>query len=105
MAENRFRPHVTVGPYVESSRTAPSDNTGTAGLTSELTLRVKGQEAGAMDERELSALRNRSIGFVFQSYHLLPRLSAWEKVALFARLPRHDELVRPASGPFDEESI
>ncbi len=45
-------------------------------------LRIKGQETGAMDDRELSALRNRSIGFVFQSYHLLPRFSAWENVAL-----------------------
>ena len=44
--------------------------------------RIKGQETGAMDDRELSALRNRSIGFVFQSYHLLPRLRAWENVAL-----------------------
>ena len=44
--------------------------------------RIRGQETGAMDDRELSALRNRSIGFVFQSYHLLPRLSAWENVAL-----------------------
>ena len=40
VAENRFRPHVTVGPYVESARTAPSGDTGTAGLTSELTLRI-----------------------------------------------------------------
>ena len=40
VAENRFRPHVTVGPYVESSRTEPSGDTGTAGLTSELRLRV-----------------------------------------------------------------
>ena len=44
--------------------------------------RIKGQETGAMDDRELSALRNRSIGFVFQSYHLLPRQPAWENVAL-----------------------
>ena len=44
--------------------------------------RIKGQETGAMDDRELSALRNRSIGFVFQSFHLLPRLRAWENVTL-----------------------
>ena len=44
--------------------------------------RIKGQETGAMNDRELSALRNRSIGFVFQAYHLLPRLRAWENVAL-----------------------
>ena len=40
VAENRFRPQVTVGPYVESTRTAPSADTGTAGLTSAVTLRV-----------------------------------------------------------------
>ena len=44
--------------------------------------RIRGQETRGMDDRELSALRNRSIGFVFQAYHLLPRLSAWENVAL-----------------------
>ena len=40
VAENRFRPHVTVGPYVERTHTAPSADTDTAGLSSELTLRV-----------------------------------------------------------------
>ena len=44
--------------------------------------RLKGREIGAMSDRELSALRNASIGFVFQSFHLLPRLRAWENVAL-----------------------
>ena len=40
VAENRFRPHVTVGPYVERSRTASSAATDSAGLTTAITLRV-----------------------------------------------------------------
>ena len=43
---------------------------------------LNGREIGAMDDDELSALRNASIGFVFQSFHLLPRLTAWENVAV-----------------------
>jgi len=36
----------------------------------------------AMDDDELSAVRNRYMGFVFQSFHLLPRLTALENVLL-----------------------
>ena len=44
--------------------------------------RINGRETAAMGDRELSGLRNASIGFVFQSFHLLPRLRAWENAAL-----------------------
>lgn len=35
-----------------------------------------------MDDDELSRTRNKKIGFVFQSFHLLPRMKAWENVTL-----------------------
>lgn len=39
-----------------------------------------GREAYSMDDDELSALRNRQIGFVFQSFNLMPQLTALENV-------------------------
>jgi putative ABC transport system ATP-binding protein len=41
---------------------------------------VDGEDTAAMDEGELAALRNRGIGFVFQQFHLLPRLTIAENV-------------------------
>lgn len=41
-----------------------------------------------MDDDELSAVRNRYMGFVFQSFHLLPRLTALENVLLPRRYHR-----------------
>jgi len=35
-----------------------------------------------MDDDELSNIRNEKIGFVFQSFHLLPMMTAWENVIL-----------------------
>ena len=42
---------------------------------------LKGHEIGAISDTELSALRNQSIGFIFQSFNLLSRLTALENVA------------------------
>lgn len=35
-----------------------------------------------MDDDELSRMRNQKIGFIFQSFHLLQRMTAWENVIL-----------------------
>jgi putative ABC transport system ATP-binding protein len=45
-------------------------------------LRIAGREIGELDERALDRWRNRSIGFVFQFYNLVPVLSAFENVEI-----------------------
>ncbi|ATE54459.1 ABC transporter ATP-binding protein [Actinosynnema pretiosum] len=46
------------------------------------TARIGGVDLGSLSERELTRLRRERVGFVFQSYNLLPTLTAWENVVL-----------------------
>ena len=47
-----------------------------------------GQKLSSFSESQLTNFRNRSVGFVFQAYHLLPELTALENVCLTARIAR-----------------
>ena len=38
------------------------------------------KELSAQDEQSLATIRNREIGFIFQSHHLLPHCTVWENV-------------------------
>lgn len=56
-------------------------------------LSLNGRELSELGDRERTALRRRDIGFVFQTFNLLPALSALENVAFQLRLLgwRNDE--------------
>jgi putative ABC transport system ATP-binding protein len=56
---------------------------------------LNGVEVSTMDDGQLAEVRNRQIGFVFQTFNLLPRLSALENVALplvYAGVGREERL-------------
>ncbi len=43
---------------------------------------LNGMNTGSLSDRETASLRNKLIGFVFQSFHLLPHLSIVDNVGL-----------------------
>jgi len=54
---------------------------------------LNGVAVEELDDTELAGIRNKEIGFVFQSFHLLPRTSALQNVELpliYAGVSRHD---------------
>jgi putative ABC transport system ATP-binding protein len=58
---------------------------------------IAGTELASLDEDRLSAFRGKHIGFVFQSFQLLPTLSALENVRVPAELLGQRGVDRPAA--------
>ncbi|MBB3857413.1 putative ABC transport system ATP-binding protein [Xanthomonas arboricola] len=63
-------------------------------LPSRGSIALSGQQLGQLDEEARAALRAREVGFVFQSFHLLPALTAEENIALPLELAGREDPAR-----------
>ena len=55
---------------------------GCLGQATSGTYLLEGEEVGQFSDRQLSRIRNEKIGFVFQAFHLLPGVSAFDNVMM-----------------------
>lgn len=61
--------------------------------------KFKGSDVSHLDDDELAQIRNEEVGFVFQSFNLLPKTSVYDNVRLpllYSKNKDHDKAVRKA---------
>ena len=58
---------------------------------------LEGEDIGAMTDNRLAEIRNGKIGFVFQTYNLMPRLDALHNVEMALQYGRHGNRRRAAT--------
>jgi lipoprotein-releasing system ATP-binding protein len=70
-------------------------------------VRIAGQELSGLDDDAISALRNRTVGFVFQFHHLLREFTAMENVMMPLRIGGMEEAAakRRAMGLLDRVGL
>ncbi len=84
------------GEFVAVMGTSGSGKSTLLGLVAGLdtptsgSIQIEGEEISRLGEDDLAVLRGRKIGFVFQSYQLIPTLTALENVLLPAELAGED---------------
>ena len=72
---------------------ASSGNGGRAHYTGEGTYTLDGQAIEAYSESELARIRNKKIGFIFQSFNLIGNMTASENIELpliYQRMPKNE---------------
>ena len=57
-------------------------------------VKINGRETATMNEKELAVLRNKTVGFVFQQYHLISAMNILENVMLPLKYQKVDRAIR-----------
>ena len=73
---------ITIMGQSGSGKTTALNILGTLDQADAGELSINGKQVHDMNETELSTIRNRDIGFVFQFHHLLPEFSAIENILM-----------------------
>lgn len=79
LALNRGESLAIIGPS-GSGKSTLLNIIGTLDRVTEGTVTLDGQNLSQLDELQLATVRNRQIGFIFQSHHLLPQCTVLENV-------------------------